>query len=139
MYQVTRCRDFSRTQDHSLFTVVRVFNGCLKELGDRHAWVAVEGQDATIYRRALGASATGIGKGDIELDYDSRKELGIGGRPDENGFYDCKLIVRKATATEKMRAHWKHPSLEYRVPFKLAILSLALGLIGLGLGIISLF
>ena len=139
MYPVTRCRDFTRTHDHSLFTAVRIFNGCLKELGGRHAWVAVEGQDATIYRRALGAGATGIRKGDIELDYDSRKELGIEGRPDENGFYACHVRVRKATLTEKIKAHWKHPSLEYRVPFKLAILSLTLGLIGLALGVISLF
>lgn len=138
MVQISRCRDFTRHYDHSIFTVVRVFNGFLEELGGRHSWVVVEGETSTIYRRIMGAGGTGIRKGDIELDYDSRKELGVTGRPDESGFYTCDLVIRKAKLTEKVRAHWKHPSLEYRVPFQLALLSLALGLIGLGLGIISL-
>jgi hypothetical protein len=138
MVEIKKCRDFTRDYDYPIFTVVRVFNGFLEELGGRRSWVVVVGETGKIYRRVMGAGGTGIRKGDIELDYDSRKELGVAGRRDKNGFYTCDLVIRKAKFTEKVRAHWKHPSLEYRVPFQLALLSLALGLIGLGLGIISL-
>ena len=39
--EIKRCRDFSREQDYGAFAVVRIFNGCLEQLGGRQAWVTV--------------------------------------------------------------------------------------------------
>jgi hypothetical protein len=85
----------------------------------------------------LGAAGTGLSQDDIELDYDSRLEIGVVGTPDENGFYACTLTIQPSSFREKLQAHWKHPSLAYRVPYRLAILSVVLGAIGLVLGVIS--
>ena len=135
--KIKRCRDFSRPHDYGAFAVVRVFNGCLDQLGGRNAWVTISTAKAKLYRRAMGAGGTGLSREDIELDYDSRLELGIEGRPDENNFYDCDLNIQPSGFFERFSAHWKHPNLAHQVPYKLAILSVALGAIGLLLGVVS--
>ena len=136
--KVFKCRDFKRERDYDEFSVVRVFNGCLSSLGGRGAWVTITGGDVPLYRRVLGSGGTGLTQDAIELDYDSLVELGLCGRPDEDGFYDCKLEIKCSTTRERVMAHWTHPSLAYRVPFRLALLSVVLGLIGFVLGIVSL-
>ena len=136
--QVTKCRDFSRERDYGAFSVVRVFNKCLDSLGGRGSWVTITGGSVVLYRRVLGAGGTGLTRDAIELDYDSRTELGLSGRPDADGFYTCKLQLQPSTPIERAKAHWTHPSLAYRVPYRLALLSVVLGLVGLVLGILSL-
>lgn len=136
--QISRCRDFTRERDYGAFSVVRVFNGCLDSLGGRGSWVTIVGDGVSLYRRVLGSGGTGLTRDAIELDYDSRVELGLQGRPDGEGFYACNLQLARSTAWERAKAHWAHPSLAYRVPYRLALLSVVLGLLGLILGIISL-
>ena len=63
--------------------------------------------------------------------------MGISGSPDENGFYVCGLTIEPSSFGEKLQAHWKHPSLAYRLPYRLAVLSVILGAIGLILGVVS--
>jgi len=133
--QITKCRDFSRERDYGAFSVIRVFNGCLEPLGGRGAWITISGGKVAQYRRAQGAGGTGLTKDAIELDYDSRLELGINGRPDQDGFYACELVLAPSSFWEIVRAHWTHPSLAYRVPYRLAVLSVVLGGVGLLLGV----
>lgn len=135
--EITRCRDFTREQDYGAFAAVRAFNGCLKQLGGRHAWVTLSSGNMKLYRRVMGAAGTGLSHGDIEFDYDSRLELGLSGHPDENGFYGCDLTMQPSSFIERLHAHWRHPNLAYRVPYQLAILSLVLGAVGLVLGIVN--
>jgi hypothetical protein len=85
----------------------------------------------------MGSGGAGLTQDAIELDYDSRMELEINGRPDAYGFYPCDLTIEKSTLMERLKAHWSHPNLAYRVPYRLALLSVALGLAGLLLGIVS--
>lgn len=135
--KITRCRDFTRAHDYDAFAAVRIFNGNLEPLGGRHAWVTIKSEGSKLYRRVMGAAGTGLRRGDIELDYDSRLELGIGGKRDEDGFYGCDLTIQPSRLYEKIHAHWIHPNLEYRIPYRMAILSLILGAVGLVLGITS--
>ena len=139
MINILRCRDFSREYDHSRHTVVRVFNKNLSQLGDRHAWVTIQANGNMICRRVMGSGGTGLSKGDIELDYDSRLELGIVGKKDAQGFYQCDATIRRADLSERISAHLHHPNHEYRVSYKLAAIGLALGFVALILGLISLY
>ncbi|MCL7715801.1 hypothetical protein [Stenotrophomonas mori] len=142
---ITKARDFSRDADYLAFSVVRLRNAHLKGLGGRHSWVRIEntGNGKVLYRRVRGAGAsagasTGLPANAIEIDYDSRLELGIEGPRDATHFHDCSLTVGPASRLGELKAHWRHPNIEYRVPYRLAILSLALGLLGALLGALSL-
>jgi hypothetical protein len=136
--RIAKCRDFTRERDYAAFSVVRVFNLKLSELGGRGAWVTISGGKESQYRRIMGSGGTDLSQDAIEIDYDSRVELGIVGRPDGNGYYPCELTLSKSSLGERISAHWSHPNLAYRVPYQLAVLSLALGLVGFFLGIVSL-
>ena len=138
--QIAKARDFSRAQDYDAFAIVRVHNSLLASLGGRNAWVKIVGPTRTLVRRARGAGGTtGLPIAGIELDYDSRLELNIvGSPPDAQGFYPCELQLSKASAWNKFIAHWAHPNLEYRIPYQIAMVSAALGAVGLILGIVSL-
>ena len=136
--QATKCREFSRDYDHDAFSVVRVFNNRLAALGGRNAWVTITSEKSQIYRRARGLSSVGMTQDAIELDYDSRDELGINGQADSNGFYACKVTIEKSTLRERLKGHWSNPNPAYTVPYRLAVLSVMLGLVGLFLGILSL-
>jgi hypothetical protein len=130
---VTECRDFSREYDHSDFGVVRVHNTVLDGLGGRRAWVKIESTISprkTIYRQALGSGPTSLTAAQIELDYDSRNDLGIDSTRQENGTYPCSLTVRKCSRVEAFLAHWLHPDLSYQIAFRLGVLSAVLGVIG---------
>ena len=137
--RASKVRDFSRDFDYHAFSIVRVFNGCLEELGGRNAWVVVSSDNKRLYRRAQGAGGNpGLPKDGIELDYDSRTELGVSGRPDGDGFYSCQVTISPATPFESFLGHWQNPRVEYQFAFRLAVLSVGLGFIGLMLGLVSL-
>ena len=139
MPHIARVRGFSGERDYDLFSVVRVNNTLLKELGGRYTWVAISGNMNVIFRRATGAvPGIGLPIDAIELGYDSRSDLGISGERDEQNFYPCDLSISPAGALDRFRAHWSNPNVNYQVPFQLGMIGLALGAIGLLLGIISL-
>lgn len=136
---INRVRGYSREQDYDAFTVVRLCNSQLKDLGGRHAWVKITAGSKSIYRRVRGAANTGLSSGDMELDYDSRLELDIDGSKDENGFRVCNVSIAPAGFLGSLIAHWGNPNIEYQVSFRLAVLGVALGLLGGVLGAISLY
>lgn len=135
---VAKARDFSRPQDYDAFSVIRLYNAHLRILGGRHAWVRLSCNGRNLYRRIRGAGGgTGLPSDGMELDYDSRLELGINSPRDADGFHPCNVIITPAGLLGSIRAHWRHPSIEYRVPYRLAMLSVALGLLGAVLGAAS--
>ena len=134
---VVRARDYSRDQDYDAFTVVRLFNGHIRSLGGRHAWVKICTDNKRIYRRIRGGANLGLAGDSIELDYDSRLELGIESPRGEDGFHPCSVVISPASFFGKIMAHWQNPNIEYRVSYRLAILSVVLGFVGLILGVIS--
>jgi hypothetical protein len=135
--RVTKCRDFSREDDRIAFSVVRVNNDVLTDLGGRRTWVTISTGKLTIYRVALGAGRRHLKKDALELDYDSRLDLRISGERDKEGFYGCDLSIEKSTFVERLRAHWAHPNLAYKMPLQIAALSVFLGLFGVMLGAIG--
>ena len=136
---ITKARDFSRPQDYDAFSIVRLRNAHLKGLGGRHTWVKLESNGKRLYRRVRGAGNTGIATDEMEIDYDSRIELGINSARDQNGFHSCNVAVTQAGWLGAVEAHWHHPNIEYRVPYRMAMLGLMLGLLGALLGALSLF
>jgi hypothetical protein len=135
--RITKCRDFSREDDRLAFSVVRVNNNVLKDFGGRRVWVTISTGKLTIYRVALGAGRRPLNKDAIELDYDSRLDLRISSERDGQGFCECDLLIKRSTFVERLRAHWSHPSLAYKVPLQLAALSLVISLLGASLTVIT--
>ena len=136
---VTKARDYSRPQDYDAFSVVRLYNAHLKSLGGRHAWVRLSSNGKTLFRRVRGAGGgTGLPSDGMELDYDSRLELGVDSPRAADGFHPCNVVVSPAGFLGYIKAHWSHPNIEYRVPYRLAMLSVVLGLLGAFLGALSL-
>lgn len=138
MMRITECREFSRDSDREDFTVVRVCNKSLNALGGRGSWVKIKAHGSRILRRAYGSGSCSQPAHMIELDYDSRRELGIDHNFREGGVVRCELEICRARGFDLFLAHWRNPRIEYRVPYRLAVLSVALGAIGLLLGIIGL-
>jgi len=133
---VERVRDFGQEQDFLESSIVRVSSLLLAELGGRHSWVRIKSGKSKIYRRARGAAVgRNLPKNGIELEYDSRLELGVDGERDDSEYYSCSMELQRANFFEKAVAHWAHPSLEYRVTYRLAILSLALAALSVVLAV----
>lgn len=141
MIEIQRVRNFSNEQDYVAFSIVRLYNKHVTELGGRNTWVCIESGGKKIYRRVRGVgNMPGFPKDAMELDYDSRNELGaISDDRHENGFFLHKATIKKASLVEKFLAHWSHPNIEYRTPFQISYISFMLGIIGLILGMVSLF
>ena len=136
--KVSKCRRFSHEHDYGAFSVVRVSNDRLASLGGRNTWLTISSKEVKIYRRVLGSGNAGLPQIAIELDYDSRAELGIKDGRDAEGFYDCDLSLSPSTLLERAMAHLVHPSLAYRVPYQLALLGVAFSLVSLLIAMFSL-
>lgn len=138
---IAKVRDFSEPRDYEAFAIVRMHAQAVNSLDSRDEWVRLDSNGHHIYRRLRGASALGapgLDKTAMELDYDSRLELGIHGDWRSNGFIDCDVQVSRAPARAYLAAHWNHPMPAYRVPLRISLVSLVLGLIGIGMGVASL-
>ncbi len=96
-------------------------------MGGRGKWIKIlnTSNNKSIYRKIYGAGDTPLNCDQIELDYDSSKDLDIA---DKN---NCTVKLFKATCIGQVIGHCKHPDPKYRIP-------LIIGIIGLVLGIISL-
>jgi len=135
---ISKARDFTRPQDYDAFSVVRLYNAHLRALGGRHAWVRLSCNGKILFRRVRGAGGgTGLPSVGIEIDYDSRQELGIDNARGADGFHPCSVTVSRAGFLGSIQAHWAHPNIEYRAPYRLAMQSVALGLLGAILGAVS--
>ena len=135
--KVSKCRRFSRDHDYGAFSVVRVSNDRLASLGGRNTWVTISGKEVKIYRRVLGSGDSGLPQIAIELDYDSRAELGIKDRRDAEGYYDCDLSLSPSSLLERAMAHFFHPSPAYRVPYQLALLGVVFSLVSILIAVFS--
>lgn len=138
---ISKIRTYSRAEDNSSFSVVRVHKRILPLLGGRNRWVKITCGDGSVYRMAKGAdSATGFTQETIELDYDTWLELGYdpGTRGDENRYFPCDMAIRKASRIETYIAHWMHPDPAYSVPMRFGVITyfmgVCTGVIGLVIG-----
>lgn len=136
MVHISKVRNFSKDRDFDSFAVVRVSNSVVDTLGGRNAWVTIRGPHKVIYRIVRGSGdIASLSRDAIELDYDSRLDLDALGRPDAEGFAVTSLELARASALQSFLAHWRNPSLAYRVPFQIAIIALILGIVGAVLGV----
>lgn len=105
MAKVTKVRDFTHEYDYAAFSVVRVNNNLVAELGGRNAWVRIWGQYVPLIRRVRGAGdSPGLPKDAIELDYDSRHDLRATGERDSDGFHSCDLEIQRASVRQVTRS-----------------------------------
>ena len=92
----------------------------------------------SIVRMAMGSNATpGLSRNAAALDYDAVDALGVGYNVYEGT--PLHLLVKRATPLDVFRHFWNHPDIGYRTAHQIAVVSLAMGLIGLGLGMVALF
>lgn len=135
-----KVRKFTKEHDYQNFSVVRVQTRLIVELGGRNSWIEIKNGNNKIRRRILGGSGLGFTKDAIELDYDSMRDLGcLSKNHDENGFYPCNLEAKKIGFIGQFMAHWNHPSDPHRIPIRISIVSLFLGVVSLLLALIALF
>lgn len=136
---ITKARDFTQSHDYDASAIVRLNNTQVAKLGGRHSWVKLSGGAKTLMRRVRGSGGiSGLSNDAMEIDYDSRLELGIDDPRSSDEFYTCSIVITPASFVDKIKAHWFHPNIEYQVPFRLAMIGLALGIVGLFLGLMSL-
>lgn len=131
---ITQVKSFTRERDFDDSAVIRVFNGHLKALGGRNGWVCITIGRKHAYRLIKGNP---IPADTIEMDYDSRVELGIQREDREDGGWNCQIYLSPATLTQRVAAHWKHPDLGHRVSFQLGLIGLVLGALGFAQGILG--
>lgn len=139
---VTRERRFTDERDFDAFAVIRVANRTVTDLGGRNRWVVMTGPSRRpVYRVIRGVKASvKLPVGAMETYYETNNALGIGrSQVDADGFYECDVYIRSARILEIGLAHWNHPDGYYRFPIRISLVALALGVIGLFLGIVSLF
>lgn len=91
-----------------------------------------------IIRYAMGGSGIkGLSKDGVAIDYDGIDTLGLPYQKDTP--INCNLLVRKASKWEQIRCFWNHPDVPTQLSVRLGLLSVVLGVSGLGLGLLSLF
>ncbi|ATA56311.1 hypothetical protein D3C87_1529600 [compost metagenome] len=138
---VTQQRSFTNPADYEAFSLIRVHNQRLAPLGGRNAWVVLKtnaGKRCCRMIRGIGRDP-GFPEDGIEIDYETRLALQIPKSSiNMQGFHGCAMEIRRATALEVLRAHWDHPDPAYRIPLQISLVSFVLGVIGLGLGVLSL-
>jgi hypothetical protein len=135
-------KDFSHDFDYS-GAVCRVHSTVLRHGLKRNAWYCIENNEnkKKIFRRFKGINSSGFSKEHIELDYDSRLELMIAEKNwDESKTISCDFTVKKTTLLQRLLiANWIHPDYTHKISYRYAVIGCGLGIIGLFLGIISLF
>jgi hypothetical protein len=139
---VLKNRGYSNSSDFEGFAVVRVHNVHLANLGGRNAWVTlVSSQGKKVHRVVKGCGKSpDFAIDGVEFDYETFLDLDIPKRPKmPDGFHECNLELRRTRWFEKIAAHWHHPDPAYRYPIQLSLIGFIMGVIGLVLGIISLF
>jgi hypothetical protein len=139
-YQISHVKNFSKDHDF-LGPFCRIHTSLLNSELKRRDWVCIvnNANGQKIFRQARGLSVQGFTKQSIEIDYDSRVDLGIDGDRDDNGFIQCDLSVRRASLIESFfTANWKHPDYTHMVSYRLALIGCFLGILGLVLGMLSL-
>jgi hypothetical protein len=117
--------------------IARVHGSHINSAFKRRDAVIIENPQtgAKIIRYVLGhGGLPGVTKQAIAVDYDGLETLGYRMKPEQC----ANLIVRKAKPYESIYYLTKHPDLVVQLSIKLALLSTALGLIGLVGVIVSL-
>lgn len=160
MYKISKFRVFCDEQDKVYPSRCRISNTFIivrkdtqgKNIIRRNDWLRIENiTGEVVYRQAQGISSaikkdgdyckTNFTKEAIEFDYDTRIELGLleaNEKKDEPFFWECNLTIKPASIFEKLyHASWKHPDDGYRISYRLGLLGLATGILGLLSTVIS--
>ena len=152
---LNKIRTYSDHSDHQSFSTVRLSSRNVHKLGGRNAYVRIQSKTGSICRQIQGignhalechlsgdeiSSKQGFTSEAIEMDYDSRLDLGLVVESEklEYSFFACTITISPASVRDIFFLHWKHPNLAYRTPFQISIVSLFLGISGLILGAIGL-
>lgn len=138
--EILQCREFSRDTDRLGFSIARVNNKVLGKLGGRGHWITIRTKDTRkcIYRRIAGSGGKSLKADSIELDYDSRADLGIQSDRDGHGFYAVHWEMFPTRWPWTLVAHWRNPDVGYRMAFKLGLIGVVLGFLGLVPAVVSL-
>ena len=129
---ITQVRNFSKEHDYTT-AACRLHNHLLNSPFRRNHWVCIEKVDSSerIFRQPKGLVAAGFTQESLELDYDSRLELGISGDQQDGGFIACDLTIRQTSWFESwILANWHHPDHTHRVASRYALFGLGLGALG---------
>ena len=138
-FHINRVRKFTRTFDYRAFAVVRAHNKTTHALGRRNAWVLITSSQGSVYRRVQGAGDKGgLATDELEVDYDTSRELGVALPDGARDAYPCEWEIRRVRSPLRLfAAHWHHPDPTYKISVRWSIVSVGLGLIGLVLGILG--
>lgn len=137
--QIKLQRTYSNKHDENSFSVARLHNSHIANLGGKESWVKISSQKKYIFRKIKGAGNLAIPINGIELDFHGLDDLGWSTDPEGN-FYKTTLTITKASWFDRLVfAHTKHPDPSYSQSMKLGLIGLALGVTGLILGLISLY
>jgi len=131
---ISKFRGFSEDQDYSGFAVVRLSNKQMDEFR-RGTWVRIESGENVLYRKVRGGR---LAKGAIALDYDSRLDLGVD--PDakgDDGYYPIQATIRAANRLERLWALVVHPDERFRIAHQLGLLGVGLGILSLVIAVVS--
>ena len=139
--KMTQARIYSDKQDYNAFSAVRLNNNVCSKLGRRGTWVCIcnLASGSTIYRMTRGSSRKApLTAEQFEIDYEGLAQLEIPFAKNQNDFRPCDIEITKANQLQLFAAHWRHPDPAYRVPMRLGIISLGLGLLSLVISVMSL-
>ena len=151
--KITGSRAYKNPLDHNAFSLIRLNNYQIGRLGLRNDWLTITAnkdnpkKKRVIYRQMAGYKIDKNNRlpedlefNKCEFDYEALLDLGIkGGKKD--GYYSaCDLHIEKTRwLRELFMAHWCHPHTNHRAPMQIALIGLALGVIGVIFGVVSLF
>lgn len=138
--QINKHSRYSKEKDHDDFAIVRLHNMHIKKLGGRNSWVRLELQGKKpnrLYRMIKGCgSQPDFPMDGIQTDYDTSLAISKT-RPEaekytsaSNGYYPCTIKIKKANWGEVLVAHWNHPNHFYRLPMRLSLIGLLIGVLG---------
>lgn len=138
---LTKQCGFTRAEDHNAFALVRLDNRLVRHFGGRNQWVVLQGPtQKKVYRMVQGTGRTPLAANAMECDYETSMALGIPpSAKDKEGYHACQVVARRANKLEVLQAHWHHPDHYYRLPFRISLLALQLGVVGVLLGVMSFF
>lgn len=140
MIKITKVWDIQKEQDFYDEAISRVHTSILRDTNlKRNQWIKIVNLDnkKTIFRKVRGASPKDSSKEYMELDYDSRLELGIVANKNDSGYLDVNLRIEQANYIDIFCANWNYPNYAIKISVRISIISLMLGLIGLILGLIK--
>ena len=140
--EISGARGFSKDYENQGSAVVRLSSKDMRNKSVSDAWVFPRGTWVWIksgeYRNLRKVRGGRVAENCIELDYDSRLELGI--ESDDKmvgGYFPIDGSVRKASWIGRQIGYWKIPDDTFVIAHRLGVLGVTLGVLGVILGVIG--